>query len=88
MNEAAPPPKVLLTSEDSGPPPVIVDLGRISRKKAKKLKKGQGVYLDEVLPAAERVRASLGKSNGDAGLPIVVVLYEKKAKKVKSLFRL
>jgi hypothetical protein len=69
-------------------PPLIVDLGKISRKKAKQLKKGKGLYLEEVLPAVERIKASLGKTNGDGALPTVVVLYEKKRPKTKGLFRI
>ena len=69
-------------------PPVIVDLGKISRKKAKQLKKGRGPYVDEVLPAIGRVKAGLGKEDGGVTGPTVVVLYEKKRPKAKGLFRL
>lgn len=69
-------------------PPFIVDLGKISKKKAKQLKKGKGLYLEEVLPAVERVKASLGNANGNGALPTVVVLYEKKRPKAKGLFRI
>lgn len=69
-------------------PPVIIDLGKLSRKKAKQLKKGKGPYVEEVLPAIERVKASLGSSNGGGDSPAIVVLFEKKRPKVKSLFRI
>lgn len=68
-------------------PPVIIDLGKLSRKKAKQLKKGKGPYLEEVLPAIERVKAGLG-SNGGSDSPAIVVLFEKKRPKMKSLFRI
>jgi len=62
--------------------PIIIDLGKIGRKKAKELKKGEGPYLDEVEPAIAQIKAELGaKVAGKEILPIVV-LYEKKPRKV------
>lgn len=59
--------------------PIIVDLGKIGGKKVKQLKKGEGIYIDEVLPAVEQVRASLAKVDEKDGAT-VVVLYERKRK--------
>lgn len=61
-------------------PPIIVDLGKIGRKKAKQLKRGDGIYLEEVVPAVEQVRASLPKADSDKEVVTVVVLYERKPK--------
>lgn len=61
--------------------PVIIDLGKISRKKVKQLKKGEGVYLEEVEPAIAQFKADLAaKSAGKEILP-VIVLYQKKPRK-------
>jgi hypothetical protein len=68
--------------------PIIVDLGKIGHEKAKKLKKGEGVFLEEVLPAVDQVRTSLGHAPLDTSLPFVVVIYERKSKKLKGLFPL
>jgi hypothetical protein len=68
--------------------PIIVDLGKIGGKKVKQLKKGQGVFLEEVIPAVQQVRTSLGHDASDPSLPFVVVLFERKRNKFKSLFPL
>jgi hypothetical protein len=68
--------------------PIIVDLGKIGNAKVKDLKKGQGVFLEEVLPAVDQVRTSLGHAPIDPNLPFVVVIYERKSKKLKGLFPL
>jgi hypothetical protein len=60
--------------------PIIVDLGKIGRKKAKQLKRGDGIYLEEVVPAVEQVRASLPKADSGKEVVTVVVLYERKVK--------
>lgn len=63
--------------------PVIIDLGKIRAKKVKQLKKGQGPYLDEVMPAIEQVKAELGKEiDGKEILP-VIVLYRRRPKRAK-----
>jgi len=66
--------------------PIIVDLGKIGSSKVKELKRGEGVFLDEVLPAVDQVRTSLGHAATDPKLPFVVVIFERKGKKLKGLF--
>src|ERR1035437_9235888 len=77
-----------VSGEASQISPIIVDLGKIGGKKVKQLKKGQGVFLDEVIPAVHQVRTSLGHAASDPSLPFVVVLYERKRNSLKSLFPL
>lgn len=61
--------------------PVIIDLGKISRKRAKQLKRGEGPFLDEVEPAIAQFKADLtGKASGKEILT-VVVLYQKKPRR-------
>jgi hypothetical protein len=63
--------------------PIIVDLGKIGGKKAKELKKGEGIYLEEVVPAVEQVRTSLSKADSGKDVVTVVVIYEKKSKHLR-----
>jgi hypothetical protein len=63
--------------------PIIIDLGKISRKKIKQLKKAKGVYLDQVQPAIAQVKANLGVDAAGKEIVPVVVLYQKKARKRK-----
>jgi len=57
--------------------PFVIDLGSVTRKEAKRLKRGTGDKMDEALRAAHAAKAS-----GAPDAPIVV-LYRKKAKKGK-----
>lgn len=63
--------------------PIIIDLGKLGPKKVKQLKKGQGPYQDEVLPAIEKVGAELQKETEGKEILPVVVLYRKKGKRTK-----
>jgi len=65
------------------PPPVIIDLGKVSRKQAKQLKKGKGLYLTEVQPAIAEATAKLGDRAAGKEIVPVVVLYRKKPNKLK-----
>jgi hypothetical protein len=80
--------KDAVSGETSHMSPIIVDLGKIGGKKVKELKKGQGVFLDEVIPAVNQVRTSLGHAATDPTVPFVVVIFERKQNKLKSLFPL
>lgn len=63
--------------------PIFIDLGKVSRKKAKQLKKGKGLYLTEVQPAVAEVIAQLGAKAAGKETVTVVVLYRKKPSKRK-----
>ena len=71
--------------QDNGNPmpsaPIIIDLGKISGKKAKQLKKGQGLYVSEVQPAIAQAVAKLGDALAGKEIVPVVVLYKKKPSK-------
>ena len=62
--------------------PVVIDLGSISRKDLKRLRRGEGPAMDEVRQAASAVRASAA---ADAPL---VVLYRKKRRRTGGRFPL
>ncbi len=64
-------------------PPLIVDLGRVSKKKVRQLKNGQGIYWEEVEPVITDVKAKLGKEAEGKEIFPVIVIYEKKAGRKK-----
>lgn len=67
-------------------PPIVVDIGKVSRKKIRRLKKGQGPLLDDVNEAVLQVQEQLGReSNGKEIVP-VVILYRKEPKKLSKCF--
>jgi hypothetical protein len=63
--------------------PIILDLGKISKKKVKQLKEGKGVYATQVQPAIAAVAAQLGERAQGKELVPVVVVYRQKPKKSK-----
>ena len=68
--------------------PVIIDLGRKNRKRVRELKKGEGIYQSEVLPTIDEVIAGLpAEDKGKAVVPVVVI-YEKKPRRKKTLLDL
>lgn len=67
-------------------PIVVIDLGKKSRKKIKKLKRNEGELIDEVARATEMFRQEMGdKVEGSTLVPVVFV-YRKKEKKRKNMF--
>ena len=73
----------LLGEKAAATAPIIIDLGKLSRKKVKQLKKGKGPYSAEVAPAVAQVKANLGSEAAGKEIVPVVVLYQKKPKKRK-----
>lgn len=59
----------------SGSTPIIVDLGKKSRKKVKKLRKGEGPLLAEVSQILSELQTA-GKISASA-VPVVIVVREK-----------
>lgn len=66
--------------------PVIIDLGKVKKKKIKQLKRGRGELLDEVDQAVATAAASLGAEAASKTLVPVVVIYRKKEARRKGLF--
>lgn len=64
--------------------PIIIDLGKVNRKKAKQLKKGKGPLVRQVTLAIQQVEEQLGEKTDHGVLP-VVVLFEKKPKRRRFL---
>lgn len=64
--------------------PVIIDLGKVKRKKIKQLKRGRGDLLAEVEQAVATAANSLGADAAGKTLVPVVILYRKKENKKRS----
>lgn len=60
--------------------PIIVDLGKVKAKQIKRLKKGQGELMDEVVDVLDEVVEVLGEELEGKSLVPVVLLYESKKK--------
>lgn len=69
-------------------PPIVIDLGKVKRKKVKALKKAEGPLLEEVEAVLDELNANGTRELEGKTLVPVVVLYEKKPKKKKNLFNL
>jgi hypothetical protein len=66
--------------------PVVIDLGKVKRRAAKRLKKGQGPLVSDVSEAVEAAVAGLGEAAEGAVIVPVVVLFERKPKRRKLVF--
>ena len=56
-------------------PAVVVDLGKKSRKKVKKLRKGKGPLLEDVDDAIAQLRSD--GAIGEGAVPVIVVVRQK-----------
>jgi len=62
-------------------PPLVIDLGKLKRKTARRLKKGEEEVMDRIQEELEEALKNLGPEvEGKEVLP-VVMLFEKKPKK-------
>jgi hypothetical protein len=68
--------------------PVIIDLGKVSRKKARRLKRGEGSLLAEVQAAVAETVGQLGPAAAGKEILPVVIVYRQKQKKAAGLFGL
>jgi len=70
-------------------PPIVIDLGKVSKKRIRALKDGTGDLIDEIDEVVARVRAELGEEAKSKELvPIVLVYKRKPPKKRKGLLNL
>ena len=63
--------------------PIVVDLGKIRRKHVKRLKRGEGRLVEEVLDVLDEVVEELGDDLEGSSLVPMVMIYERKPKKRK-----
>lgn len=61
--------------------PIVIDLGRISKKRIRALKDGTGDLVDEIDEVMARVREELGAEASGKELVPVVLVYKRKPKK-------
>lgn len=62
-------------TQNSTKAPILIDLGRKSRKKIKKLKKGEGPLMDDLAATVEQLKAdgAIGE-----GVQVIVAVVERK----------
>jgi hypothetical protein len=63
--------------------PIVVDLGKVQRKHVKRLKRGEGRLVEEVLDVLDEVVEELGDDFEGSSLVPIVIVYERKPKKRK-----
>jgi hypothetical protein len=66
--------------------PIIVSLGKKSKKQIKRLKRGKGRAMDEVMDVIDQVQANLGEQAAGKVLVPVVIIYRKKQQRFRGLF--
>ncbi|MFN8372171.1 MAG: hypothetical protein U0694_04755 [Anaerolineae bacterium] len=66
--------------------PIIVNLGKKKKKAIKKLKRGKGAAMDEVLDVVDQVQMNLGEQAAGKIIVPVVVVYRKKERRFRGLF--
>jgi hypothetical protein len=66
--------------------PIIVNLGKKKRKVIKRLKRGKGRAMDEVLDVVDQVQANLGAQAENKILVPVVIIYRQKQRRFRGLW--
>ena len=67
--------------------PVIIGMGKTKKKHIKRLKKGKGRLMDEVVDVLDEVAEELGDDlDGKVMVPIIIVYKEKKKKRSRLRF--
>jgi hypothetical protein len=66
--------------------PIIVSLGKKKRKAIKRLKRGKGRLMTEVLDVIDQVQETLGSQAEGKILVPVVVVYQRKQRRFRSFF--
>jgi len=66
--------------------PIIVSLGKKSKKQIKRLKRGKGSAMDEVMDVVDQVQAHLGEDAANKIIVPVVIIYRKKERRFNGWF--
>jgi hypothetical protein len=66
--------------------PIIVSLGKKRKKQIKRLKRGKGRTMDEVLDVVDQVQANLGDQAAGKILVPIVVVYRQKQRRLRGWF--
>ena len=77
-------------AESTAPPasPIVIDLGKVRRKRIEQLERGEGPLVDEVQQAVDKLRAGLGAELDGKVLVPVVLLYRRKPRRRRFPFDL
>ncbi len=65
--------------------PVVVDLGQVKAKHIKRLKRGEGRLMDEVVDVMDEIVEALGEEVDGKTLVPIVMVYEEKSKRSRSI---
>ena len=66
--------------------PIIVSLGKKKRKAIKQLKRGKGSVMTEVMDVIDQVHETLGAQAEGKILVPVVLIYQRKVRRIRGLF--
>ena len=66
--------------------PIVVSIGKKSKKQIKRLKRGKGRAMSEVMDVVAQVQANLGAQAADKIVVPVVVVYRTKPRRMGRLF--
>ncbi len=88
MNQAQAKDEPIAQEDDAAAPvetvtPVVVEMGKLRKKKLKALKNGDGPLMDEVVAVLEEVAAELGEEASGKTFVPVIIAYELKPRKKK-----
>ncbi len=64
--------------------PIVVDMGKIKNKHIKRLKRGNGRLMEEIVEVMDEIVDALGEEVDGKTLVPIVIVYEKKAKQRRS----
>jgi hypothetical protein len=84
-------PETKETTEPTAAPeemvPIVIDLGKVRRKRIRQLKRGRGPLVEEAQEVVAELRASLERLEGKEVVPVVIVYREKpKRRKRRGFF--
>ena len=68
--------------------PIVIDLGKTKRKHIKRLKRGEGKIMDEVVDVMDEIVDVLGEEVDGKTLVPVIIVYEEKSKQKRSTITL
>lgn len=66
--------------------PIIISLGKKKKKVLKRLKRGKGSAMDEVMDVVDQVQLNLGEQAAGKMIVPVVVIYREKQRRFRRLF--
>lgn len=66
--------------------PIIVSLGKKKKKAIKRLKRGKGRAMDDVMDVVEQVQVNLGEQAAGKVIVPVVVVYRQKQRRFRRFF--